>query len=239
MNALDRYLSPTLAKELFSANWAAYPVRYDVFCATFSHGFFKEIANRLNDDQTKERALTGHSSNELGTRNTLASVSESVRLYIQVAEPIAKKLCRSIKHLDPNDIVQEGFVKLAKEDVRATCRDQFVALVQKTLRNLMIDEMRRAGAQKRSAELQAIDSGTIDYKASTPSQQLQIREQESELRRAIGCLSTQARALLTRRYWNDVPLLKLAQEQNVKKDRVYRRVNRALKTIRFAFSNRF
>jgi RNA polymerase sigma-70 factor (sigma-E family) len=108
---------------------------------------------------------------------------------------------------DAEDLVQETFLRVARQWSRIRSMDHPAAYARRILINLVLDEAGHRSRQR--AELQRQTSGTEAADEPT-ARALREVDDLAEFRWALAQLPARQRAVLVLRYWTDLPVSEVA-----------------------------
>jgi len=127
---------------------------------------------------------------------------------------------------EAEDIVQDTFLKLHQGRTRDA--ENVPAWLMTVARNAARDRLRRRKPQAAEEEFHALP----DDGATRPGVELQRREYNARLRRALGALPEEHRTALTLRYIEGLDYRSIAQEMGVTDGALRGMLGRALGTLR-------
>ena len=108
---------------------------------------------------------------------------------------------------DAEDLVQETFLRVARQWNRVRSMDHPTAYARRILINLVLDDAGRRSRQQ--AELGPQDAG-IDAADESATRALREVDDLAECRWALARLPARQRAVLVLRYWADLPVAEVA-----------------------------
>jgi RNA polymerase sigma factor (sigma-70 family) len=121
------------------------------------------------------------------------------------------------------DLVQDALVRAFARSLRAPRPEAVEAYVRKTMMNLYIDRARRQSLWTRRAPLLAHRENVPD-----PADEIVARD---EIRDALDGLSPRQRACVVMRYYQDMPVARVAADLGVAEGTVKRHLSEAMTRI--------
>jgi len=179
---------------------------------------------------TTEQALI-----EQARSGDASAFGELVRLH-------QDRLFSAVMHIvhcsaEAEDVVQEAFVHAFRRLDSFRGESSLYSWLYRIAFNRSVSRRRR---ERPTQSLdQAGDGGTQSLaEEASPSHRLELQEQRSQLRQALGRLSEEHRAILVLREWEDFDYSQIADTLGVKLNTVRSRLHRARSQLRQELGNR-
>jgi RNA polymerase sigma-70 factor (ECF subfamily) len=166
-------------------------------------------------------------------RRAQAGDVDALRELVASQQTYVYSICRGIMHNDADaaDTTQEAFVRLLRSLHTYRGETKFTTWLYRLVTNICLDELRRRGAPV--VALDAVDDESRSLDPADPDPWVQperwaaAAEDATELRRALGSLTTPQRLALTLFYFDDLRYEDIAEVMNVPLNTVKSHIRRA------------
>ncbi len=128
---------------------------------------------------------------------------------------------------DPEDAIQTAFARFIELDAEHKVERPRAFLFAMS-RNLMLDEMRRAGVRRRHAQRAADAPDTVQVEETTPENVLLSREKFRDLNRAVAQLPERRRRLIVMSRIEGMTYAEIAKTTGMSPASISREIARAL-----------
>lgn len=155
-----------------------------------------------------------------------------VENYLPFVEAIAYRMARKLpRHLDPRDLIQQGFIGLldAADRFHPGHGVKFQTFAYRRVSGAIYDALRRQnGTRKQPPELYSPSSVNLE----TPEALFQRNEGAEWVRRAVDQLPDRERLVIQRYYFDEATMKAIGFELGIGESRVFQLHARAIRRLR-------
>lgn len=162
--------------------------------------------------------------------------------YIGLVRNVARKRAPA-QHFDLDDLVQAAFLSLTSALSAFEADNSLAHYVGMITERVVIDEIRKMKAAKRSADLQSVDhhdgsdegSVMVISQADDQDTLLQKAETAVQLKKALQSIGDRCRELITLRYYKDLSFAEMSELMQANENTLAVQTKRCLEKMRAAY----